>query len=342
MAEKVNRQWRITARPTGLPKESDYTWGTEPVPSLKEGEILVRNIYLSLDPGLRHIVWEGGTILPPVALGDVMPGFCIGVVEETRNDDFHTADAVYGLLGWQDYTVTNGEGLVVLPKDPPIPLTAAMAVFSLHIGATAYFGLLDIGKPVAGETVVVSSAAGGVGSLVGQIAKIKGCRVVGTAGSDAKCAWIKDELGFDAAVNYKSGSVMESLRAACPDGIDVYFDSVGGDVLDAVLKLINMKARIVSCGLVSQYNATEPVPGLSNFINLHFVRARIEGFNCIDYIDRIGEAMSDLGKWFGEGKIKYKVDLTDGLENATKAFNRLFDGSVMGKLMVKVSEEPTA
>lgn len=340
MNTKQNRQWRIQTRPFGFIKESDFALTKEPVPALDDGQILVRNIYLTLDPGLTHIISEDGSILPRASLGAVIPGFCVGVVEETRRYDFCAGDLVYGLLGWQDYFIGNGEGLANIPKEPPIPLKAHLAVFSLHIGMTAYFGLLDVGNPEAGETLVVSSAAGGVGSLVGQIGKIMGCRVVGIAGSDQKCSWIRDELGFDAAINYKTAPIIDGLRAQCPDGIDVYFDNVGGDALDAVLTLINMKARIVSCGVISQYNATEPVPGMTNFINLHFKRGSIEGFICMDYLERADEAIVDLGKWFAEGKIKYRTDIVAGLENAVGVFNMLFDGSATGKLMIKVSEEP--
>lgn len=342
MTAKENRQWRLVARPVGLIKESDFQWVSEPIPTLDDGEILIRNIYLSLDPASRHFVREEETFVPPVAIGEVMQGICIGVVEQSRNDNFHRGDMVQGFLGWQEYAVTNGEGLTPLPKDRPFPLTAYLGVFS-HIGLAAYFGLLEIGKPKAGETLVVSSAAGAVGSLVGQIGKIKGCRVVGTAGSEEKCRWIRDDLGFDAAINYKAEPIFESLKANCPDGIDIYFDNVGGEILDVVLRLINMKARIVQCGMISQYNADwmGKEPSYPHLINLHFKRARIEGFICLDYPDRTPEAMSDLGQWLAEGKIQYRVQVVDGLENAPGAVNKNFDGSNKGKLIVKVSEEPS-
>ena len=340
MKAKVNRQWRLAAHPNGMLKEADFAWREEAVPALRDGEILVRNIYLSLDPANR--VWTNATetYMPPVQIGEVMRGVAIGVVEASRSHPFQPGDLVQGSLGWQDYFVTDGMALTVLPKGPSIPLTAHLGLFG-HIGLTAYCGLLDIGQPQAGETLVVSAAAGAVGSLAGQIGKIQGCRVVGIAGTDEKCRWLREELGFDEAINYKTESVPESLRRYCPDGIDIYFDTVGGEILDAVLTLINLKARIVLCGLISQYNAREPVPGPYHFSNVLVKRARIEGFIVLDYVERAQEAMTNLAKWFAEGKIRYRVDVVEGLEHAPSAVNQLFDGSHRGKLIVKVSEEPS-
>jgi NADPH-dependent curcumin reductase CurA len=241
---------------------------------------------------------------------------------------------VQGLLGWQDYAISDGNGLTPLPHNESIPLTAYFGLFG-HIGLSAYFGLLDIGKPKAGETLVVSAAAGAVGSLVGQIGKIKGCRVVGIAGGEEKCRWITEELGFDAAIDYKSEPVLESLKRRCPEGIDVHFENVGGEILDAALSQINIRARIVLCGLISQYNATEPVPGPYNFANILVKRARVEGFIVIDYMNRAQEAVAELAKWLAEGKIKYRVDVVEGIEKAPHALNMLFDGSNKGKLIVK-------
>lgn len=278
---------------------------------------------------------ETPTYLPPVGIGEVMRGITIGVVEQSRDSNFPEGTHVQGLLGWQDYAISNGAGLTVLPANPAIPLTAYFAVFG-HIGLTAYFGLLDIGKPKAGETLVVSAAAGATGSLVGQIGKIKGCRVVGIAGGDEKCRWITDELRFDAAINYKAGSVLDGLRKHCPNGIDVSFENVGGDMLDSVLSLINLKARIVLCGLISQYNAAGPVPGPYNFTNILIKRARVEGFIVLDYMDRAQEAFAQLGKWLAEGKVKYRVDIVEGLEQAPRALNKLFEGANQGKLILKI------
>jgi hypothetical protein len=275
------------------------------------------------------------TYLPAVALGEVMRGGAIGVIEQSRHPKFQEGDIVQGLLGWQQYALSDGTGLNVLPKNPAIPLTAYLGLFG-HIGLTAYYGLLDVGKPKPGETLVVSAAAGAVGSIVGQIGKIKGCRVVGIVGTDEKCRWITEELGFDAAINYKTENVLENLKKHCPNGIDIDFENVGGAILDAVLSLINLRARIVLCGLISQYNADKPVPGPYNFASILVNRARIEGFIVLDYMDRAQEAMMELGQWLAEGKIKYRVEVVEGLEQAPRAVNKLFDGSHQGKLIVKI------
>jgi NADPH-dependent curcumin reductase len=338
MATKVNRQWCLATRPIGLIAESNFEWRQEPLPALEEGQILVRNIYLSLDPTNRGWLNEGENYLPPLAIGEVMRGFGIGVVEQSRNVNFSEGTFVQGFLGWQDYTIADSTNLSELLKDPFIPLTAYLGLFGF-IGMTAYFGLLDIGKPKSGETLVVSGAAGAVGSLVGQIGKIKGCRVVGIAGSKEKCRWLKDELSFDAAINYKTESVLESLQQHCPGGIDVYFENVGGEILDAVLSLINLRSRIVLCGLISQYNANEPVPGPYNLLNIVTQRAKLEGFLVLDYFNRAQEALADLGEWYAQGKIQYRVDVVDGLENAPRTINKLFDGTNQGKLIIRISEE---
>ncbi len=334
MANKTNHQWQLAARPEGSIKQSDFNWVEQPVPDLQEGQLLVRNLYLSLDPTMR--MWATkDTYLPAVKIGEVMRGGTIGVVEESRNPKFKEGDHVTGLLGWQEYAVTEGKGLNVLPNLPGVPLTAHFGLFG-HIGMTAYFGLLDIGKPQAGETLVVSAAAGAVGSLVGQIGKIKGCHVVGIAGADDKCKWIVDELGFDAAINYKTENVYDALKKHCPNGIDIDFENVGGEIMDAVLAQINLRARIALCGLISGYNATEPVPGPYNFSNILVQRARVEGFIVLDYAPRAMECMTELGQWLMQGKIKYRIDEVDGLKQAPQALNRLFDGANIGKLVVKI------
>jgi hypothetical protein len=306
---------------------------------LETNEILVRIIYLSLDPANRGWVREGKSYVPPVGIGEVMRGIAIGVVEQSRNPAFQNGDIVQGMLGWQEYAIMKGKGLTKLSVDPSLPLTAYLGLFGI-IGPTAYFGLLEIGKPSKGETLVVSGAAGAVGSLVGQIGKIMGCRVVGIAGSDEKCGWLLEKFGLDAAVNYKREPLAERLQELCPNGVDIFYDNVGGKILDAVLNLINVKARIVICGMISQYNAVKPVPGPYNFRNILTQRARVEGFIVLDYIDRYDEAYRQLSKWFSEGKIQYRVDVVDGLIEAPSAVNRLFDGSNQGKLIVKVSDEP--
>jgi len=337
MTAKVNRQWRLVSRPVGNFKTSDFEWREDDVPALGDGQVLVRNLYLSLDPTNRVWATEVESYLPPVGLGEVMRGGGIGRVEESRNENFPTGAIVQGMMGWQDYFLSSdGKDISVLPVLPGIPLTAYLAVFS-HIGLTAYFGLLDVGKPQADETLVVTAAAGATGSLVGQIGKIKGLRVVGIAGGDEKCQWLTDELGFDAAINYKKDNVREALRQHCPKGIDVDFENVGGRTLDEILALINVRARIVLCGMISQYNAKEPQPGPYNLAALIGKRARMEGFIVLDYYPRAAEAFADLGKWLQEGKLKYRVDEVEGLENAPQAVNKLFDGTNTGKLVVKIS-----
>ncbi len=333
---KTNQKWLLKSRPVGLFKESDFEWREEPVAALTEGEVLVRQVLLSLDP--TNKIWATeDSYLSAVPLGDVMRGIGIGVVEESRDVAFGPGDVVQGMFMWQLYAILNGAELNKLPKG--VPLAAFMGAMG-HIGLTAYFGLLDIGKPQAGETLVVSAAAGAVGSLVGQIGKIKGCHVVGLAGSDEKCRWIKQELGFDAAINYKKEDVPEALKRACPGGIDIYFDNTCGEILSAALALINLHARIPMCGAISQYTATEPVPGPANLFNLVSRRARMEGFLVLDYFPRANEAIPDLMSWMQSGRLKFRVDIADGLKEAPRAINKLFEGTNIGKLAVKVSEEP--
>ncbi len=335
MSDKINRQWRLAARPVGLIKESDFSWGEEAVPELQDGQILIHTKYISLDPTNRIWVTDVPSYLPPVGIGEVMRGLGIGEVIESKNPAFKVGDLAQGLLGWQDYYVGDGKGLQPIPNNPAIPMTAYLGLLGM-IGMTAYFGLLDVGQPKEGETIVVSAAAGAVGSLVGQIGKIKGCRVVGIVGSDDKCKWIVDELGFDAAINYKTENVREALKTHCPNGIDVDFENVGGKILDAILGRMNIGGRVAVCGLISGYNANEPVPGPYNFASIISKRLRVQGFLVSDYYARAGEAMNDLGQWLQQGKIKYKVDEVDGLKGAPIGLNKLFEGTNTGKLIVKV------
>jgi NADPH-dependent curcumin reductase len=335
MTQKMNHQWCLAARPVGLFKETDFEWREIPLRELAEGEVLVRNLYLSLDPTNRGWAGETATYMPPVGIGEVMRGIAIGKVEESRQPNFPAGTLVQGMIGWQEYLLNNGTGLTPMTWDMSLPLTACFGLLG-HIGLTAYFGLLEIGNPQPGETLVVSAAAGAVGSLVGQIGKIKGCRVVGIAGSEEKCRWITEDLGFDVAINYKTESIEESLQRHCPSGIDVYFENVGGKTLDTVLGLINNHARIVVCGLISQYNAVRPVPGPYNFPQILIKRARVEGFIVLDYLDRAQEAVKALVQWHLEGNLKYRVEVVEGLRTAPSAINKLFDGAHQGKLIVMV------
>jgi len=335
MTQPLNHQWRLVSRPSGSLQPSDFQWAASPRPEPGEGELVIRVLHLSLDPTNR--MWAAAdTYLPAVPLGEVMRGVAIGVVHQSRHPGFPEGAHVQGLLGWQEYALSNGAGLTLLPEIPGLPLTAHFGLLG-HIGMTAYFGLLDIGRPVAGETLVVSAAAGAVGSLVGQIGKIKGCHVVGIAGSDDKCQWITKELGFDAAINYKSEDVPARLRAHCPSGIDIDFENVGGSILEAVLAQINLRARIVLCGLIAGYNATSPQPGPANFANVLVRRARIEGFIVLDYAPRAMEAIQDLVTWHQQGRLHYRIDEVQGLDQAPNALSRLFTGGNTGKLLVTLN-----
>ncbi len=335
MTERINHQWRLTSRPVGSLTEANFQWAEVPVPALQENQVLVQNQYLSLDPANRGWVREGGSYRAEIPLGAVMEGGGVGTVIESQHPNFQAGDLVQGMFGWQEYAVLTGRELTKLPNNPNLPPTAYLGLFG-HIGLTAYFGLLDITDPKPGETLVVSAAAGAVGSLVGQIGKIKGCHVVGIAGSEEKCRWIKEELGFDDVINYKTEKVSAGLRRTCPKGIDIYFENVGGETLDAVLAMINQGARISVCGMISQYNATEPVPGPYNLINILAKRAKMQGFIVTDFMSRAQEAIAALGEWYMTGKLKYRVDVVEGLKNAPAALNKLFDGTNQGKLIIKL------
>ena len=334
----TNTQIRLQSRPEGLPTADNFKTTQEETTALEIGQIRVRNIYLSLDPAMRGWMTDRRSYIEPIQLGDVMRGLTVGEVVESTDDEFSAGDLVSGALGWQEYAVVVAKDLQKLPTGLPIPLFLGPLGMT---GLTAYFGLLEIGEPKEGETVLVSAAAGAVGSIVGQIAKIKGCRVVGLAGSEDKCAWLK-ELGFDEAINYKTTEdLIKTLAKACPKGVDVYFDNVGGEILDAALALLNVGARIPLCGAISQYNATDPVPGPYNYLSLLINRAKLEGFIIFDYKKRYPEALAQLGQWVSEGKIEGRYHIVDGLENAPEALLKLFDGSNTGKLIVKIGDEPS-
>lgn len=340
MSAPINHQWRLAARPQGRVSESDFEWKEEPVAEPGDGQILVRIIYLSLDPTNRVWMNAADSYLPMLPLGAVMRGGAIGVVEDSKNPGFHKGDIVLGLAGWQDFYSGDPATFSRLPRIPGMPLSVYFGALG-HIGFTAYFGLLDLGQPKVGETLVVSAAAGAVGSLVGQIGKIKGCHVVGIAGTDEKCHWITSELGFDSAINYKKENVRHALREHCPKGIDIDFENVGGEIMEAVFDNLNLKARVVLCGLISQYNESGAPKGPANFANLLIRRARVEGFIVTDFAARFEEAGTQIVQWLMQGKLKYRLDMVESLRQAPVALNRLFDGANIGKLLVKVSEEPT-
>ena len=339
MAARLNRAWRLAKRPHGIVCESDLDLREEMLPDLEPGDVLVRHIYLSLDPTNRIWMSDRDQYMPPVRLNDVMRGLTIGIIEESRDLARAPGTVVSAPGGWQDYFVGPGKAVLPIEMLPGLPLTAHLSVLGMT-GLTAYFGLVDIGAPKPGETLVVSAAAGAVGSIAGQIGKIEGCRVVGIVGSRAKSEWITRDLGFDAAIDYKAERVGERLSALCPKGIDIDFENVGGEIFDAVLARLSLNARIVLCGLISSYNATEPVPGPYNFANVLMKRATIRGFIVSDFAKRYPEGLAALGAWVAEGKIKYRVDIADGLENAVASLNRLFRGENIGKLLVRVSPEP--
>jgi NADPH-dependent curcumin reductase CurA len=335
----VNRQWCLARRPRGMVQPADFSWAEEPVPSVGEGQVLVRNLYLSIDPTQRG--WMArDTYLPAIAIGDVIRSFGVGQVVGSRHDGFRQGELVQGRVGWQDYVLSDGGAslpLTKLPADTDIPL--AMSVLGLT-GITAYFGLLEIGRPKAGETVVVSGAAGATGSVAGQIAKIHGCRVVGIAGGPEKCAWLTGTAGFDAAIDYKAERVDRRLRELCPDGIDVFFDNVGGEILDAALANLAMRGRVVICGAISGYNAKVPPPGPRNYLSLLVRRGRMEGFLVLDFFDRATEAVAALSEWVREGKLQHEEDIQEGLENAPATLVRLFEGKNRGKQLLKIAEPP--
>lgn len=340
MTDQANRVWRLTARPESDRIDDALELETEAVPAAPEDGLLVRNIYLSIDP--THRIWmsEIDQYMDPVEIGEPMRGGTIGVVKKSNAEGFSPGDIVTGQGGWQDYVAISAKMVRRIDRASNLPLSAYMGPLG-NIGATAYFGLFEIARPRPGETVVVSAAAGAVGSLVGQMAKIMGCRVVGTAGSPEKCAWLVDDLGFDAAINYKDGDLIKALRETCPGGIDVYFDNVGGAMLDAVLALINLNARIAVCGLISTYNDLEQGGGgPAMFRNVLMKRATIQGFIVSDFLRRYPEAFAAIGQWLETGLLQYRVDIRQGLESAPDVLKLLFTGDHSGKLIVQLSEEP--
>ncbi|MEM9668241.1 MAG: NADP-dependent oxidoreductase [Pseudomonadota bacterium] len=337
----TNQTWYLRKRPIGKLADGDLELVTEEMAPLADGMVRVRTVYLSIDP--THRIWmsDMDAYLPPVELDTPMRGGGIGIVEESNHDAVPVgAIANTGIASWALYNDLPGEAVNVLPQLPGVPLTAYMGPLGAT-GMTAYFGLMDIGQPKAGETIVVSAAAGAVGSMVGQIGKIQGCRVVGIAGSDDKCRWLTETAGFDAAINYKTEDVGTALDKHCPDGIDINFENVGGEIMETVIARLNDFSRMPLCGLISTYNTDpEESVGPRNFANLLMRRTKVQGFIVIDFLDRFMEGIQAIGGWLMEGKIKYETDVVEGLEHAPAAMDRLFTGANLGKLVVKASEEP--
>ena len=337
-----NRQYRLAARPAGLPKHSDWKLTTEPLPDPADRQVLVKVLQLSLDPAMRGWMNEGKSYIAPVGIGEVMRAGGVGKVIASNHPEFAVGDHVSGLFGIQEYCLVDG-------RDPArrnlTKIDLRLGTLSQWLnalgmpGMTAYFGLLEVGQPAPGDTVVVSGASGAVGQTVGQIAKIKGCRAVGIAGGKAKCDFAVNTLHFDACIDYKGGSVRDGLKEHCPNGVDVYFDNVGGDILDTVLTRINRNARIVICGAISQYNNTTPVKGPGNYLSLLVNRARMQGMVVFDYAERYPLAIKDIAQWMKEGRLVSKEDLVAGIENFPDTLNKLFSGGNFGKLVLKVADD---
>ena len=337
----MNRQWVLRKRPQGLIQPGDLELVESPLGELAAGEVLVRTVYLSLDPTNRTWMNDTEGYLPPVGLGEVMRGLTLGVVEQSRSDRFAPGDLVSPQSGgWADYAVVPEAGLRKLHRVPGLPLTANLSVLGMT-GMTAYFGITDVLKVQPGETLVVSAAAGAVGSIAGQIARLRGARVIGIAGGPDKCRWLTRDLGFDAAIDYKAEDVGEALDRLAPEGIDLNFENVGGDIMIAVFNRLKVHGRMAVCGLISAYNATR-MPPSPNFARIITHRLNVQGFLVLDYAHRGAEMAAEMGPWLTEGKIQWKVHVDYGLEGAVESLNRLFTGQHDGKLMVRVSEEPAA
>ena len=346
MSNRKNGQWILKTRPVGMVKESDFDYVETPVAELlADNEVLIRNLYFAFEPAMRGWLNDVKSYLPPVQIGDVMRAGTVGQVIESNNPDFTVGDYVSGTMGWQEYVIIDGKpgmtgAINKVPEGvPPYLMLSALGT----TGLTAYFGMLDLGKPGVGDVVVVSGAAGATGSVAGQIAKIKGAaKVVGIAGGEAKCKWLTEELGFDIAIDYKSENVKDELSKHCPNGIDIFFDNVGGEILDAALINMANNGRIVLCGGISAYNETELPPGPSNYMQLVIRRCTMAGFIVLDYLDQAPKAYSDILGWIADGSLKHAEDIQEGIENTPKTFLRLFEGKNRGKQLLKIAEPPIA
>ncbi|MCY1491117.1 putative NADP-dependent oxidoreductase YfmJ [compost metagenome] len=334
MSAPLNRQFLLAKRPVGAASRDTFEYVEKPAGEPGPGQILVKNLYLSIDPAMRGWMNDAKSYIAPVGIGEVMRALGVGQVVASQHPDFAVGDHVNGALGVQDYFLGEPKGFYkVDPSRAPLPLYLSALGMT---GMTAYFALLDVGAPQAGDTVVLSGAAGAVGTIAGQIAKIKGCRVIGIAGGQEKCQYLIDELGFDGAIDYKNEDVLAGLKRECPKGVDVYFDNVGGDILDAVLSRLAPKARVVICGAISQYNNKEAVKGPANYLSLLVNRARMEGFVVMDYASQFAAAAQEMAGWMQAGKLKSKEDIVDGLETFPETLQKLFAGENFGKLVLKV------
>ena len=331
----TSREIRLKSRPEGMPVADNFELARTELPEPSQNELLVKNLYMSVDPYMRGRMIDRKSYLPPFQIGQPLEGGSIGEVVESNNDKFKAGDIVLGMLGWREYFVSNGKGLMRFePGDAPLP--AFLGTLGMT-GLTAYSGLLEVGKPKEGETVFVSAASGAVGAIVAQIAKIKGCFVVGSAGSDEKAAWLKEVAGLDAAFNYKTtDNLFKTVGQLCPDGIDIYFENVGGKHLEAALEYMNPQGRLVMCGMISQYNATKPPLGPSNLGHVISKQLTMQGFLVGNYFDIMPRFQADMGKWIAEGRIKWKETVLEGIEKAPEAFIGLFRGENFGKMIVKL------
>ncbi|HZP12651.1 MAG TPA: NADP-dependent oxidoreductase [Nevskiaceae bacterium] len=333
----ANRKWVLKERPRGLPGREHFDLETESLPELADNQILVRNLYLSCDPAQRSWLARD-TYVPKIAIGETMRAGGTGKVVASRNPRFREGDVVSGMFGWQDYAITDGTGFVPVTKLPSgVPIDVSMSALGLT-GLTAYYGMLEVGEVRAGQNVLVTGAAGATGSVAAQLAKIKGARVVGVAGGAAKCAWLTGELGLDAAIDYRAENVAQRLKELFPKGIDVFFDNVGGDVLEQALLRLSVGGRVVLCGMISNYNDLDATPPLENWSKLFVNRGRVQGILVTDFAPHFARASGELAQWLGEGKLKSRVDIVDGLENAPDALRRLFTGENFGKQLVRLAQ----
>jgi NADPH-dependent curcumin reductase CurA len=339
MTNSVNRQFILVSRPKALPTPEEVLLVESPIPVAGEGEIVIRNLYISLDPAIRGWMSDAPNYIEPIPLGTPVWATAIGRVVDSGSPDFEVGDLALGMNAWEDYTLCAAEAAGKVADTMGLPLTNFLSILGAT-GLTSYFGLLDVGKPQPGETLLVSGAAGAVGSVVGQIGKLKGCRVIGIAGGEEKCRWLMEECGFDDVIDYKaSADLTAAIAEKCPQGVDIYWENVGGEMLDAVLMNLAERARIVFCGWIATYNDKEKRAGPKNLWQLLAKSARMEGFVVKSYVPQFPEGIAAMGQWLGEGKLVFKEHVVDGLENTLDAFHMLFDGRNTGKLIVKIADD---